>query len=64
MTSTDDCPVCMGEGRLLVGMTYPPGKTIAVKFEYDPCPNCTPPPHTFHAMRTMQIKMERNRPPA
>ena len=48
----DDCPVCMGKGRLLVGMTYPPGKTIAVKFEYDPCPNCTQGPHSFHAKQT------------
>ncbi len=53
-----DCDICMGKGRVLVGMSYPPGKTIEVKFEYDPCPNCTPLPHTFHAKRTAQILRE------
>ena len=62
MTDTSDCLTCMGEGRLMVGMTYPPNKTIAVKFEYDPCPDCTPPPHTFHAKRTAQILKERKGP--
>jgi hypothetical protein len=53
------CEICMGRGTVMVGMTYPPGKTIAVKCEYDPCPGCTPPPHTFHARRTAQIRQER-----
>ena len=59
MTEPRECLTCMGEKRLLVGMTYPPNKTIAVKIEYEPCPDCTLPPHTFHAMRTAQILKER-----
>jgi hypothetical protein len=42
----------------MVGMSFPPKSTIAVKYEYDPCPGCTPPPHTFHAKRTAQILRE------
>ena len=56
--NTSYCLTCMGKGRLLVGMSYPPNKTIAVKFEYDPCPDCMPEPHTFHAKRTAQILKE------
>ncbi len=52
------CLICMGRGRVLVGMSFPPKNTIAVKYEYDPCPGCTPPPHTFHAKRTAQILRE------
>ena len=59
MTDASNCLTCMGKGRLMVGMTYPPNKTIAVKFEYDPCPDCTPLPHTFRARRTAQILKER-----
>lgn len=55
MTRRDDCLICMGRGRVMVGMSYPPKSTVAVKCEYDPCPGCTPPPHTFHAMRTAKI---------
>lgn len=50
-----DCETCMGQGRVMVGLSYPPGKTIAVKFEYEPCPDCTPGPHSFWAKRTAQI---------
>jgi hypothetical protein len=39
-------------------MSYPPKSTIAAKCEYDPCPGCTPPPHTFHALRKAQILRE------
>ena len=56
------CDICLGKGRVLVGMSYPPGKTIKVKFEYDPCPICTPGPHTFHAKRTAQILRETREP--
>ena len=55
---SDACTTCMGRRKLLVGMSYPPKKTIAVTYEYDPCPDCTPPPHTFHAKRTAQILKE------
>ena len=55
---TPSCIICMGKGRVLVGMSYPPKKTVAVKYEYDPCPGCTAPPHTFHARRTAQILQE------
>ena len=54
----DTCEICMGMGKLLVGLSFPPKKTIAVCYEYDPCPACQPPPHTFHARRTMQIIAE------
>lgn len=53
-----DCDICMGRRMVMVGMTFPPNKTIAVKYEYDFCPGCTPPPHTFHAKRTAQILRE------
>ena len=52
------CLTCMGRGKVMVGMSYPPNKTLAVKAEYDPCPDCTPPPHTFHARRQAQILKE------
>ena len=57
-----DCTICMGHGRVMVGMSFPPNSTIAVKAEYDPCPGCTPPPHTFHAKRTAQILAEIRNP--
>lgn len=44
------CIICSGKGRVLVGMSYPPKKTISVKYEYDPCPGCTPPPHSYFAI--------------
>lgn len=50
-----DCETCHSTGKIMVGMSYPPGKTIAVHFEYDPCPDCTAGPYTFHAKRTAQI---------
>lgn len=43
------CIICLGKGCVLVGMSYPPKKTVAVKYEYDPCPGCTAPPHSYHA---------------
>lgn len=52
------CPICMGTKRVMVGMSFPPKKTMAVKYEYDPCPNCQPGPHSFHARRAMQILVE------
>jgi len=49
------CDICFGDKRIMVGMSYPPGKTIGVKYEYDPCPGCTPPPHSFYARRRAQM---------
>lgn len=49
------CPVCHGERRVKVGVSFPPRKTIAVKVEYDPCPECTPGPHSFHARKVADI---------
>ena len=46
---TQSCIICTGSGRVKVGVSFPPKSTIAVKVEYDPCPGCTPPPHTYHA---------------
>ncbi len=60
MALLSDCEICLSEKRLMVGMSFPPGKTIGVKYEYDPCPGCTPPPHSFYARRRAQmIKQER-----
>ncbi len=53
-----ECEICMGRKRIAVGLSFPPRKTIGFKVEYDPCPGCTPPPHTFHANRQAQILME------
>lgn len=58
LIGSNDCEICMGRRRVLVGMSYPPNRTIEVKCEYDPCPGCTPPPHTFHARRKAQILKE------
>lgn len=52
------CFICHGTRRVMVGMSYPPGKTIAVHFEYDPCPECTPGPHSFYARRRAQMLRE------
>ena len=58
MIGSNDCTTCMGRRRVCVGVSFPPKSTIAVTTEYDPCPGCTPPPHTFHAKRTAQILAE------
>ena len=46
---TPSCIICGGNGRVLVGMSYRNQKTVTVTYEYDPCPGCTPPPHSYHA---------------
>jgi len=51
---SSSCNVCFGRKRIMVGMSFPPKRTIAVKYEYDPCPNCQPPPHSFYARRRAQ----------
>ena len=53
-----DCFICHGTRRVLVGMSFPPRKTIAVHFEYEPCPECTQGQHSFHARRQAQILRE------
>lgn len=58
LIGTTDCTICMGRKRVLVGMSFPPKRTIAVKYEYEKCPNCTKGPHSFWARRTMQILLE------
>ena len=55
---SNDCTICRGRKRVAVALSSPPRQTIGFKVEYDPCPGCTPPPHTFHARRTAQILME------
>ena len=54
----NNCPICLGRRKVAVGVSFPPRSTIGCKVEYDPCPDCTPPPHTFHARRTAQILRE------
>ena len=46
---TETCEICHGDGTLVVGWSQVPGSTYKVKWERDPCPGCTPPPHSFHA---------------
>ena len=58
LIGSNDCKICMGQRRVCVGISFPPKSTIAVKAEYDPCPGCTPGPHTFHAKRTAQRLQE------
>lgn len=41
------CEICHGERQVKVG--WHPVSNIKIKVEYDPCPNCTPGPHSFHA---------------
>ncbi len=54
MTQSKDCQICMGTKRVKVGMSFPPNRTIDFKVEYDPCPNCTPGPHSYHALIVAQ----------
>ena len=58
LIGSNDCTICIGRRVVKVGISFPPGQTIGFKVEYDPCPGCTPPPHTFHAKRTTQILKE------
>lgn len=41
--------------EILTGMSFPPNKTIDVKWEYETCPKCQPGPHGFYARRRMQM---------
>jgi hypothetical protein len=58
MIAHNDCQICMGTGRICTGISFPPGSTYLVKCEYEPCPECNEPPHSFHAKRTAQILRE------
>lgn len=50
------CKTCSGEGRVKVGWSQSLKSKYGIKIEYDPCPSCTPPPHTYHAKKiAMQI---------
>jgi len=56
------CQTCNGERRLKVGWSQAPRSTYKIRVEYDPCPRCTKPPHTFHAKKiAAQIDDLRNR---
>ena len=48
------CQTCDGHGKLKVGWSAVPTSTTKIRVEYDPCPTCTPPPHTFHAKKVAQ----------
>ena len=48
-----DCDICHGSSKLKVGWTPKPRSTYGVHIKYDPCPNCTAPPHSFHAKQAM-----------
>jgi hypothetical protein len=57
-----DCSICHDTKQVKVGWSPKPRSTYGIKVEYDPCPACTPPPHTFHAKQVMhQIKELRAR---
>lgn len=44
------CPICKGDARIKVG--WYPVNNIKIKVEYDQCPECQPPPHSFYAKQT------------
>ena len=57
-----NCSICHDTKQVKVGWSPKPRGTYGVKIEYDPCPACTPPPHTFYAKQVMQqINELRNR---
>lgn len=43
------CQTCNDERSLIVGWSQVPRSTYKIKWERDPCPRCTPPPHSLHA---------------
>jgi hypothetical protein len=47
------CEICNGDGKVKVGWSQVMGSTYKIKIEYDPCPNCQPSPHSFHALQVM-----------
>ena len=49
-----NCSTCHDTKQVKVGWSPKPRGTYGVTIEYDPCPACTPPPHTFHAKQVMQ----------
>ena len=48
-----DCDICQDTGQVKVGWHAVAGSTYKIKVEYDPCPNCTDGPHSFHAKQFM-----------
>ena len=44
------CNICHGSRQVKVGWSSV--NNIKIRVEYDPCPNCTPGPHSFHAKQT------------
>lgn len=52
--SVDVCEICNGDGQVKVGWSQVVGSTYKIKIEYDPCPNCQPAPHSFHALQVMR----------
>jgi hypothetical protein len=59
MTKPDlkPCPVCKGEKRICTGISFPPNSTIAVKCEYERCPECQPGPHSGYARRRADARL-------
>ena len=45
------CKICHGEKRVAVGWSQDLRKISGIRVEYDPCPRCTAPPHTFYAKK-------------
>ena len=55
------CPICKGDALVKVG--WHPVNNIKIKVEYDPCPECQPPPHSFHSKQAAdQIRNIRVKP--
>jgi len=46
-----DCSICHDTKQVKVGWSQKGGGKYTI--EFDPCPSCTPPPHTFHAKQVM-----------
>ena len=48
------CKICHGEKRVAVGWSQDLRKISGIRVEYDPCPRCTAPPHTFYAKKVAE----------
>lgn len=49
-----NCSICHDTKQVKVGWSPALQSRYGLKVEYDRCPACTPPPHSFHAKQVMQ----------
>ncbi len=52
LAKVEACEICHGSREVKVGWHPVVGSTYKIKVDYDPCPNCTPGPHSFYAKQT------------